>query len=112
MLLGIKKVKTTAYHPQCDGLVERLNQTILSMLSKYVGDNQRDWDIWIGRQPRLLVDADAVPYADAFPDKDEPGGVPGDQSRLPRVVRVRQPPGWLRDCGLSGFGKNFDSRLF
>lgn len=46
-LVGIKKVRTTAYHPQCDGLVERLNRTILTMLSKHVADNQRDWDIWL-----------------------------------------------------------------
>ena len=46
-LLGIKKVKTTAYHPQCDGLVERLNQTILRMLSKHVAENQKDWDLWL-----------------------------------------------------------------
>ena len=26
-LLGIKKLNTTAYHPQCDGMVERFNQT-------------------------------------------------------------------------------------
>jgi hypothetical protein len=24
-LLGMKKTRTTTYHPQCDGLVERLN---------------------------------------------------------------------------------------
>ena len=33
--LQIHKVRTSAYHPQCDGLVERLNRTLLSMLSKY-----------------------------------------------------------------------------
>ncbi len=31
--LGIKKLNTTAYHPQCDGLVERFNRTLKSMLS-------------------------------------------------------------------------------
>ena len=33
-VMGIKKVNTTAYHPQSDGLVERFNQTLLDMLSK------------------------------------------------------------------------------
>lgn len=46
-LLRMRKVKTTAYHPQCDGLVERLNQTILTMLSKHVADHQKDWDMWL-----------------------------------------------------------------
>ena len=27
-LLGIKKLNTTAYHPQCDGMVERFNRTL------------------------------------------------------------------------------------
>ena len=44
-LLGIAKTRTTAYHPQCDGLVERANRTIENMLSAYVADNQGDWDI-------------------------------------------------------------------
>ncbi len=27
-LLDIKKTRTTGYHPQCDGLVERMNRTL------------------------------------------------------------------------------------
>ena len=46
-LLGINKTRTTAYHPQSDGLVERFNITILSMLSMYVCDDQADWDMHI-----------------------------------------------------------------
>ncbi|CAG2228923.1 unnamed protein product [Mytilus edulis] len=44
-LLGIDKTRTTTYHPQSDGQVERFNRTLLSMLSKYVKENQRDWDV-------------------------------------------------------------------
>ncbi|UYV66441.1 hypothetical protein LAZ67_4001687 [Cordylochernes scorpioides] len=36
--------KTTAYHPQTNGLTERLNKTIEDMLSMYVDVNQKDWD--------------------------------------------------------------------
>ena len=43
-LLGIKKVNTTAYHPQTDGLVERFNRTLTSMLAKTVQKQGRDWD--------------------------------------------------------------------
>ena len=46
-ILKIKKVRTTPYHPQSDGLVERLNRTILEMLSKYVSDHPDDWDEWL-----------------------------------------------------------------
>lgn len=44
-LLGITKTRTTPYHPKSDGMVERFNRTLLSMLSAYVRDNQRDWDL-------------------------------------------------------------------
>ena len=33
-LLGIEKLNTTAYHPECDGMVERFNRTLKSMLRK------------------------------------------------------------------------------
>ena len=46
-ILGIKKVRTSPYHPQSDGLVERLNRTLLQMLSKYVSDSATDWDLWL-----------------------------------------------------------------
>lgn len=46
-LLGIKKLQTTAYHPECNGAVERLNQTLVTMLSHYVAHDQRDWDRWL-----------------------------------------------------------------
>ena len=46
--MGITKVRTSPYHPESDGLVERLNRTLLSMLSKYVADKPSDWDQWLG----------------------------------------------------------------
>jgi hypothetical protein len=44
-LLGIRKTRTTAYHAQSDGLVERFNQTLESMLSSCVRIDQSDWDL-------------------------------------------------------------------
>ena len=41
---GIHKTRTTSYHPASDGQVERMNRTLIDMLSKYVGQNQRSWD--------------------------------------------------------------------
>jgi hypothetical protein len=35
---------TTAYHPQCNGLVERFNHTFAEMLSMFVNSSHFNWD--------------------------------------------------------------------
>ena len=42
-LLGIKKLNTTSYHPQCDGLVERFNRTLKTMFRKHAADYGVRW---------------------------------------------------------------------
>ena len=46
-LMGIAKTRTSAYHPQCDGQVERQNRTLQDMLSKFVSNHADDWDQWL-----------------------------------------------------------------
>ena len=41
-MLRIKKTRTTPYHPQSDGMVERLNRTVKDMLVKSVNDQHND----------------------------------------------------------------------
>lgn len=43
--LGIEKTRTSPFHPQSDGMVERFNRTMECMLTNYVSGNQRDWDV-------------------------------------------------------------------
>jgi len=81
--LGVRKINTTAYHPQTDGLVERFNGTLENLLAKFVSDRQDDWDVLLpyvllayrssrhdatndlpffllyGREPNLPVDVSA-----------------------------------------------------
>ena len=44
-LLDITKSRTTPYRPQSNGMIERFNRTLLDMISSYVYDHQRNWDI-------------------------------------------------------------------
>ena len=59
-LLGIKGIKTTPYHPQTDGLVERFNRTLKTMLRRFVSQTGKDWDEWL---PYLLFAYREVPQA-------------------------------------------------
>ena len=43
-VLHIKKTRTTPYHPQSDGMVERFNKTLVRMLKSYINNHQSDWD--------------------------------------------------------------------
>jgi transposase InsO family protein len=42
--LGIKKIFTTAYHPQTNGQFERYNRTILASIRAYVSQRKDDWE--------------------------------------------------------------------
>ena len=44
LLGGSHKTKTTPYHPESDGLVERFNRTLLMMLAMFAGEHKDDWD--------------------------------------------------------------------
>ncbi len=52
-LLGIKLIRTSVYHPQTDGLVERFNRTLKSMVRKFVKVDAKNWDKWL--EPLLFV---------------------------------------------------------
>lgn len=46
-LLGIEKLNTTAYHPQCDGLTERFNRTLKTMIRKHAATYGSQWDKYL-----------------------------------------------------------------
>ena len=59
-LLHIHPIRTTPYHPQTDGLVERFNQTLKGMLRKAAVKESKDWDKLI---PYLLFAYREVPQS-------------------------------------------------
>lgn len=46
-LTGTKHNVTSAYHPQSNGLCERVNQTLERALLKVVNQEQSDWDTYL-----------------------------------------------------------------
>ncbi len=52
-LLGIKSIRTSVYHPQTDGLVERFNRMLKTMIRKFVHEDAKNWDKWL--EPLLFA---------------------------------------------------------
>ena len=46
-LMGIRKLFTTAFHPQCNGMVERFMQSLAQMLAMVVDATHSDWHLWL-----------------------------------------------------------------
>ena len=46
-MLGIQKLNTTAYYPQCDGMVEWFNCTVKTILRKNAATYSNQWDRYI-----------------------------------------------------------------
>ena len=85
--MEIQKLRTTAYHPACNGVVERFHRTLNSMLGKMVNESQKDWDT---RLPLVLAAYRATPH-------DSTGFSPnklffGRELRMPIDVLMDLPP--------------------
>ncbi len=46
-LLKIKKIQSTAFHPESQGGIERSHRVLAEYLRHYVKEDQTDWDEWI-----------------------------------------------------------------
>ena len=85
-LINTKKVNTTAYHPQTDGIVERFNYTLCQFISMYISSVQKDWDNHLA----------AILFAYRVSPHDTTGESPffllyGREPRLPVHVSLLSP---------------------
>ena len=46
-LLDVDKFRATAYHPSCNGVVERFHATLIALLGRAIDENQSSWDLAI-----------------------------------------------------------------
>ena len=44
---GINRLKTTAFRPQCDGMVERVNRTLADIIASYVSKDPTKWSAFL-----------------------------------------------------------------
>ena len=56
--LGIKQLKSTPYHPESQGVLERYHQNLKTMMKSYCLEHKEDWDFGI---PLLLFATREVP---------------------------------------------------
>uniref|UniRef100_A0A3B1KDF6 Gypsy retrotransposon integrase-like protein 1 n=1 Tax=Astyanax mexicanus TaxID=7994 RepID=A0A3B1KDF6_ASTMX len=59
-LLQVKRLTTSVWHPQTDGLVERFNQTLKKTLKRLVTTDPRNWDLLL---PHALFAIREIPQA-------------------------------------------------
>ena len=60
-LLQIQKSRTTAYHPQGDGLIEQFNRTLLDMLSTTIKDYPGSWENHVRRAVCMAYNTSVQP---------------------------------------------------
>ena len=76
-LAGIRRTRTTPFHPRSDGQVERMNRTILTMLRTTAHDCPQDWP---DKLPTILAAYRMTPHSST--------GVTPNYAMMAREVRV------------------------
>jgi hypothetical protein len=92
--LGIKKLSSAAGHPQSQGLVERFNGTLATLLKIYVKDSQTDWDLLL---PQVIY-AYRTAYQETLEDSPH-YCLYGQDPKIPTSTAFRNlDPAWKSDA--------------
>ena len=101
-IFGFKKISTTPYRPQCDGLVERFNRTLLRLLRCFVDGAQANWDdvlpyVLFSYNTAVSSATGEAPFSIIF-GRDPPTPIFSDILDAAGLVhRVADPSEWRRE---------------
>ena len=87
-LLSIKKTRTTHYHFQCDGQIEKMNRTLIELLVLNVTNPTENWDLKLGLV--LIANRSTIQSSTGF---SQHFMLFGPEMRLPLDVMYRPPEG-------------------
>ena len=105
ILCGSHKTRTTLYHLESDGMVERYNRTLLMMLEMFAGKNWEDWDdllpaVMMAYRSSVHESTGFSPYRLMFGEECTLPmviGLPKQQSDLPDSITSPYAM-WVRDA--------------
>ena len=105
-VVGIKKTRTTPYHPMGNGSAERFNKTLIKMLSTLENDQKADWKSHVAPlvQAYNATKSEATGYAPHYL-------MFGWNPRLPIDCFLGVDPGNEKDQTHSGYASKLQKRL-
>ena len=107
VLLDIDQTRTTPFHPISDGMIERYNSTLEAMLSKFVHDNQKDWDEHL---PFMMMAYRTAQHDSTGVSPTE--AMLGRQTEVPIDIVIGAPPRNEDELvGLPAYVQNLKDRL-